>query len=231
MPNWAENELTITGPDVSRVLKAIHSEFSDDEDARVIDFDRIIPYPQHFKDLDQRARDYEQKFRAIANNDPERQEKLNALASEYGVEPGTMHLKDGFNSGGYEWRCEHWMTKWNAVHTILTTRSDPSRALVPEKSTCAYCKTTHKTAGMKVLVCQQCGSPLPDSQPLQAFVEFDTAWCPPLLVIEKLANMFADHQFDLKYYEGGIGFCGHAGWSGGVKTFHEIDEYDGPRGG
>jgi hypothetical protein len=50
-------------------------------------------------------------------------------------------------------------------------------------------------------------------------------------VIEKLAGMFSDHEFELKYYEGGIGFCGHARWAGGVKTFHEMDEYDGPRGG
>jgi hypothetical protein len=231
MPSWAENELTITGPNVRRVLETICAEPSNDEDTGLIDFDRIIPYPQHFKDLDQRARDYGEKFRAIANTDPERQEKLNALAAEYGVEPGTTHLKDGFNSGGYEWRCEHWMTKWNAVHTILTTRPDASRAEIPAKLTCAYCKTTHKTAGMKVLMCQQCGSPLPDSQPLQAFIEFDTAWCPPTPVIDKLASLFPDHQFDLKYYEGGIGFCGHVGWSGGVKTFHELDEYDGPRGG
>ena len=231
MPNWAENELTITGPDVQKVLEAIRAESSDDEDARIIDLDRIIPYPKHFKDLDQRARDYGEKFRAIANNDPKRQEKLNALASEYGVEPGTAHLKDGFNSGGYEWRCEHWMTKWNAIHTILTTRPDPSRALVPEKLTCAYCKTTHNTAGMKVLVCQQCGSPLPDAGPLQTFIEFDTAWCPPLPVIEKLASMFSDHDFELKYYEGGIGFCGHARWSQGKEEFHHQGDYDGPRGG
>ena len=231
MPNWAENELTIMGPDVRRVLEAIRAESTDDEEARVIDFDRIIPYPQQFKDLDQRARDYGERLRAIANNDPERQDKLNALAAEYGVEPGATHVKDGFNCGGYEWRCEHWMTKWNAVHPILTTRPDPSRAVLSEKSTCAYCKTIHNTAGMKALVCQQCGSPLPDSQPLQAFIEFDTAWCPPLPVIEKLASTFSDHEFELKYYEGGIGFCGHARWAEGKEEFHHQGDYDGPRGG
>jgi len=231
MPNWAENELTITGPDVQKVLDTIRAESNEDEDARVIDFNRIIPYPQHFKDFDQRAHEYRQKLHSISNDDPERPIKLNALAAEYGVEPGTPWLKDGFNSGGYEWRCDNWMTKWPAVRSSLTTRHDTSKESVSKALTCAYCKTTHKTDGMTVLVCQQCGSPLPASQPLQAFIEFDTAWSPPLPVIEKLAGMFSDHEFELKYYEGGIGFCGHARWSGGVKTFHEMDEYDGPRGG
>jgi hypothetical protein len=159
------------------------------------------------------------------------EKKLAALETEYGVEPGTPWLKNGYNSGGYDWCCSNWMTKWNAVHVSITTRRDTSRCSVDQTLTCAYCKTTHKTDGMTVFICQQCGSPLPDTHPLQAFLEFDTAWCPPLPVIEKLASMFSDHEFELKYYEGGIGFCGHVRWAGGLKTLHEMDDYDGPRGG
>ena len=124
MPNWTENELTITGPDVQKVLEAIRSKSCADDDARALDFDRIIPYPKLYKELDQRSHEYEQKFLAIGSDDPERQGKLDALAVEYGVEPGTSWLKDGFNSGGYEWRCENWGTKWNARGTSLTTRHD-----------------------------------------------------------------------------------------------------------
>jgi len=50
-------------------------------------------------------------------------------------------------------------------------------------------------------------------------------------VIEKLASMFPDHEFHLTYYEGGIGFCGQARWSGGQEQFHRQDAYSGPRGG
>lgn len=231
MPNWCDNELTITGPDVRKVLEAIRSESHEDEDARDLDFDRIIPYPKIYKEMDQRAEEYRQRLYSIHKDDPERQSKLDALAAEYGVEPGTPRLKDGFNSGGYEWRWESWGTKWNPARVSLTIQEDHSRIAVPMLVKCAHCQTPHNTEQMKVLVCQQCGSPLPYQQPIRAFLEFDTAWSPPVPVIEKLASMFPDHEFDLKYYEGGIGFCGHAYWEHGIEQYHQQDEYSGPRGG
>ena len=71
MPNWTENELTISGPDVQKILNAIRSEAHEDEDARLLDFDRIIPYPEPYRALDQRAHEYQEKLRAIEKNDPE----------------------------------------------------------------------------------------------------------------------------------------------------------------
>ncbi len=204
MPNWNENELTISGPDVKAVLEAIRSDDIHDQDLRLLDFNRIIPYPQIYRDMDKRAEEYREKFANIENDDPERQQKLEALGAEYGIEPGTPWIKDGYNSGGYEWCCDQWSTKWNACHVHLTTHADSSKPL-RKTSKCAYCGTTHKTEAMIVLTCQQCGSPLPDAEPIQAFLEFDTAWCPPIPVIEKLAAMFPDHTFELKYFEGGMG--------------------------
>ena len=231
MPNWAENELTITGPDVKKVLEAIRSATHEDEDARILDFDRIIPYPKMYKELDQRAHEYRQKLSAIAKDDPERQSKLNSLAAEYGVEPGTPWLKDGYNSGGYDWCCEFWGTKWNATGVNLTTHKCSSKSSHHATITCAHCKTSHNIERMTVLTCTQCGAPLPDDQPVRAFLEFDTAWSPPVPVIEKLASMFPDHEFDLKYYEGGIGFCGHTHWEHGIEQYHQQAEYSGLRGG
>jgi hypothetical protein len=231
MPNWTENELTITGPDVRKVLEAVRSESTADEDARILDFDRIIPYPKIYRELDQRANEYQEKFIAIGKDDPDRQDKLNALAAEYGVEPGTPWLKDGFNSGGYEWCCENYGTKWNACSATLTTRPDNAREKLPKSIQCSYCQTVHKTEHMTVLTCRQCGSPLPDPRPLLALIEFDTAWSPPIPVIEKLSSMFADHDFELKYFEGGMCFSGHARWSEGNEQFHHQYEYSGPRGG
>lgn len=231
MPNWTENELTITGPDVQKVLNAIRSESCADEDACILDFDRIIPYPKQYRELDQRAHDYQQKSFAIDKDDPGRQNKLDALAAEYGVEPGIPWLKDGFNSGGYEWCCGNWGTKWNARGISLTTRKDSSKETSRKTAQCSFCQTVHNTEHMTVWVCQQCGSPLPDSQPLLAFMEFDTAWSPPVPVIEKLAGMFPDHAFELKYFEGGMGFSGQARWSDGEEQYHHQYEYSGPRGG
>jgi hypothetical protein len=231
MPNWTENELTISGPDVQKVLHAICSEAHDDEDARLLDFDRIIPYPRQYRELDQHAHEYQEKLRAIAQDDPERKTKLEVLAAEYDAEPGAPWIKDGFNSGGYEWTCSNWGTKWNAAHVTLTTRNGTTANSTRKTTKCAYCQTVHNVEHLKVLICQQCGSPLPHVTPQEAFLEFDTAWSPPIPVIEKLATIFPDHDFQLAYYEGGIGFCGQARWSGGCEQFHHQDVYSGPRGG
>lgn len=571
MPNFCENELTISGPDVERVLAAMRDLESDDPDEHILDFDKIVPYPQELKDLDQRNAEYQAKFFAIAKDDPDRDEKLKALADKYGVEPGTPWLKDGYNSGGYEWCIEQWgcyddktevltkdgwkffqnvkpddifftlnvngdielhrslkyvakpyrgimyhfktklidikvtpdhnmfvasprtsnyrfiaakdipycrvkikqvgrwsgeeksmftlplerraqrtfrerhlnmddfleflgyyisegslnkanskrggnqyyvrisqyktegltkimenirrlnlkmyyygkdiiindfqlylyleqfgyshekyipndikklsprqlkilldalllgdgtkrkygsyiyyttskrladdvqeiglkagyitsvhmddrrgklntngynynhicyyvclyvnnskvgsnvqkhqitqtkydgtiycvvvpnhtlfvrrdgkvawcgNTKWNAIRVSLTKR--PANIPPVEIATCAHCQIQHRTAGMTVLVCQKCGAPLPDTRPIVALVEFETAWSPPEAVIEKLAAMFPDHDFELEYYEGGVGFCGQARWSGGQEQYHNTSEYAGSRGG
>lgn len=572
MPNWTENELTITGPDVNKVLEAIRSNDIPDQDKRILDFNRIIPYPQVYRDLDKRAEEYREKFANIEKDDPDRQQKLAALGAEYGVDPGMPWIADGFNSGGYEWCCDNWgcyddqtevltidgwklfkdvrsndefftlnqagylelhkslgyvekpysglmyhfktklidvkvspdhnmyvttprtkiyrfisakdipycrvklkqtgiwqgveknehvlptekralrtfqerrlhmddfleflgyflsegslnkrpckrggyqyyvritqkkpdsrakmidcinrlnfktyfkkldiiindfqlylyleqfghahekyipkdikglssrqlkilldalvlgdgtrvksggflyyttsrqlandmqeiglkvgaitslsvddrvgtvtkygsrrnhkcyvisfyansdkvgsevnrhqivkvpyqgsiycvivpnhtlfvrrngkvvwcgNTKWNGNRVHLTTHADSSKPL-RKTSKCAYCGTIHKTEAMIILTCQQCGSPIPDIEPIQAFLEFDTAWSPPLSVIAKLATMFPDHIFELKYFEGGMGFSGHARWSEGNEEFHHQYEYSGPRGG
>jgi hypothetical protein len=190
MPNFCENELTITGPDIDKVLATIRHMESDNPDEHILDFDKIIPYPQDFKDLDKRNAEYQQKHRAIVQDDPERDTKLKALAGEYGVEPGMPWLKDGFNSGGFEWCCENWGTKWNACHVSLSKRGEGS-----------------------------------------AFIEFETAWSPPVPVIEKLATLFPDHDFELEYFEGGMGFCGQARWSQGEEQYHNHSDYYGHRGG
>jgi len=571
MPNWTENELTISGPDVQKVLSAIRSEAHEDEDARLLDFDKIIPYPEQYRELDQRAHEYQEKLRAIDKDDPDRQSKLETLAAEYDAEPGAPWIKDGFNSGGYEWCWNRWgcydektevltkagwkffrevqpqdefftlteqgvielhkasryvekpysgdmyhfktklldimvtpdhsmyimpprkptyrfmsakditysrvgikqsgtwkglerdafvlpmirvanrtfkerhlnmndfleflgyyisegslnkrtckrghqyyvrltqfkvesrlrmvrciqrlnfkmydygkdliindfqlylyleklghshqkyvpeeikelsarqlrilldamilgdgtrtrcggmhyyttsgalandvqeiglkagyitswsvdgrlgkvnsgkihrytckavsfysksskagsfvlreqitkepyvgmiycvvvpnhtlfvrrngkvawcgNTKWNATHASLTLRNGTGTDQPHKKIKCAYCQTVHSTERMTVLVCKQCGSPLPDVSPQEAFLEFDTAWSPPIPVIEKLAALFPDHDFQLAYFEGGMGFCGQARWCSGQEQFHHQDVYSGPRGG
>lgn len=203
MPNWTENELTVSGPDVQKVLSAIRSEAHDDEDARLLDFDKIIPYPEPYRFRDQRAQEYQEKLRAIEKNDPDRQSKLEALAAEYDAEPGAPRIKDGFNTGGYEWRCDFWGTKWNATHVTLTLRNGTGTGQTRKQIKCAYCQTVNHTQHLKVLICQQCGSPLPEIAPQEAFLEFDTAWSPPIPVIEKLAALFPDHDFHLAYFEGG----------------------------
>ena len=42
------------------------------------------------------------------------------------------------------------------------------------------------------------------------FIEFYTAWAPPIGIIERLAELHKDFIFQLEYHEGGIGFRGVA---------------------
>lgn len=59
---------------------------------RPFDFNVLIPYPEPFKSLDESRRELEKKEGLFA----------------------AMSVKDGYNSGGYEWCNVNWGTKWNA---------------------------------------------------------------------------------------------------------------------
>lgn len=232
MPNWCENDLTISGPEVQKVLAAIRSPEDEYEDERLLDFDRIIPYPEEFKALDRRNQEYQQKLSAINKEDPERAAKLSTLAAEYGAEPGAFWLKDGFNSGGYEWCINNWGTKWNACRVSLQAEGLDTEKPAGALATCAYCQTTQFTSGLEVLACRKCGGSLqPNPIPDSVLLTFETAWSPPAPVIERLASMFPEHAFELAYYECGMGFCGRVRWENGLEQSHHQAEYDGLRGG
>ena len=82
MPNWCECDLYITGPkeELEKFLETVKSEES------VFDFNRLIPYPEHFRELDG-------PFREWMNTPPE--------------ERDDQPPPDGFNQGGYEWCLEN----------------------------------------------------------------------------------------------------------------------------
>ncbi|HYT89793.1 MAG TPA: hypothetical protein VEL76_13880 [Gemmataceae bacterium] len=88
MPNWCECDLLIEGPagQVSAFLKQ-----ADATDARDFDFNCFIPYPEKYRRPDETAANWDRDSKRT------------------GERPA-----DGYNSGGKEWRLEHWGTKWNA---------------------------------------------------------------------------------------------------------------------
>lgn len=101
MPNYCVNELVIRAKDTTSIWAAIKK---DGEDCP--DFDKLLPYPARFRELDEAAKAWE-------------------AASKAGHHPGPRP-KDGFNSGGYEWRVKNWGTKWNTSNGVLICDPDPS---------------------------------------------------------------------------------------------------------
>lgn len=123
MPNHCENDLYISGPkeDVNALLDFIGMN----NDPPEFNFDKIIPYPKQYKELD------EKRDRIAAANGGNR--FCDALSG----------FKDGFNSGGYNWCCENWGTKWGAYEavrrdygptciTFQTAWSPPSKNVLSE---------------------------------------------------------------------------------------------------
>jgi hypothetical protein len=169
MPNWCECDLFIEGPSAKideflRLVKTEQSEF---------DFDRLIPYPEHFKKQDDLAAEWDRL------HPPPRTGEI-----------WKERPKDGYNQGGYEWCIESWGTKWNASR-IQIDRNHPEHVEI----------------------------------------NFDTAWSPPLPVIERACKLFSELRFDLRYFECGDGFNGMFACEHGEVVTHISGEYFGNRGG
>ena len=94
MPNYCRNILTIrdSGDSLDKVLDFIKSE------ERPLSFDKIIQYPQEYKDADDR--------REAWNNAPAQDRARTPPA-------------DGYNHGGYEWCKDNWGTKWDAINPVV----------------------------------------------------------------------------------------------------------------
>ena len=113
MPNWCENDIVITGPeaDLEAMLKLFGGDAIDASRPAVLDFDKIVPYPQRFKDLDEHA--------------SAEQERIDNLpgAERDGHLAACGRPKNGFLQGGNRWCVENWGTKLPARGTSAVSRS------------------------------------------------------------------------------------------------------------
>jgi len=91
MPNWCYNELRITGDEE----KLIELQNLVQGKNGCLDFDKVIPYPDEYRKQDEYC----------AKLPPEERYKV----------------KDGYNSGGYDWCIATWGTKWNACEPSYNT--------------------------------------------------------------------------------------------------------------
>ena len=106
MPNWCNNIVTIEGEEaeIDRLVEFMKSEHGE------FDFNKLVPYPGEFRSADEIHNEIRKltwrrpKGRPLSDEEEHKLQELQKAAPE----------KDGFNSGGYEWRYENWGTKWPA---------------------------------------------------------------------------------------------------------------------
>lgn len=113
MPNWVTNKLIVAGgsEDELRTFR-LKAEGPNSWGERVpLTYHAFIPYPEEYARIDRLFYEWEQLTgsRWAGIGSPEFQE----FARKRGFDPAPE--RDGFNSGGYEWRNENWGTKWDAV--------------------------------------------------------------------------------------------------------------------
>lgn len=96
MPNYCENDLWIQGgpKDVAALLAFVGADRNPVE----FDFNAIVPYPKRYAAMDAEY----PRFPVDGSLG------MAAYVSKWGTN------LNGFNSGGYEWCCDNWGTKWRA---------------------------------------------------------------------------------------------------------------------
>jgi len=121
MPNYCENVLEVTGKpeDLKSFKEFIKGDKRGLGEGAVLDFNKIIPYPKKFKDLDKKAK-YREASRAqeikrlgykeLRDIPDDQREKIWKAFPD---------IKDGYNSGGHDWCCANWGTKWNSCDPSL----------------------------------------------------------------------------------------------------------------
>jgi hypothetical protein len=100
MANFCENTLNIQGTknDVDRVIAFVRSDTARDADGnlKVLDFNKIVPYPKRLEVLDRAFAAHVQHGGSLTDAPP-----------------------SGYDLEGYDWCVEHWGTKWNASDAAL----------------------------------------------------------------------------------------------------------------
>ena len=106
MPNYCDCTVCIYCPDEEdNNLAEISSFLATPE--KMFSFDKVIPYPEKYRLLDESAMNWERKQKAL--KDAGTIDHIN-----WSERPA-----DGYNHGGYEWCIENWGTKWNALRPTI----------------------------------------------------------------------------------------------------------------
>lgn len=120
MPNWNINNLEVSGPptELEKFKEFVTGPGKNNNDEDVdheFDFNKVIPYPDKYGDVDKLARVNEKKREAECKKYGKKltQKQRDAVFEKY------PSITDGYNSGGYEWCINNWGTKWNACEVSV----------------------------------------------------------------------------------------------------------------
>ena len=184
MPHWCENYLRVTG-EKEELQK--FKEFAVEKE-EVLSANKFIPYPEEFNVLDKKIiLQGEKRNKLIEDLKKKGTPEAKAREESYAKYPS---IKDGYNSGGYDWCIKNWGTKWGFCRSELVKEYED-----------------------------------------ELLYRFETAWSPPLPLIKAMGEMFTELEFDLRYFECGMGFNGMYTVKNGEVLFDKSGNYFGERGG
>lgn len=123
MPNWCECELVVKGEESELEKFKEFAQTKEDNEVNVLDTNKFIPYPKKFKNFDDKRKKWAEKADEFAKRHgcdcwycgDKLTDDLRKRFLSVNPEP-----KDGFNSGGYEWCCENWGTKWGICEASIS---------------------------------------------------------------------------------------------------------------
>lgn len=108
MPNWCECDLTVKGS--PKDLK-VFQEFAKSNE-ELLSANNFIPYPEEFRKQDVLVSELRKKARAEELSEEETKK--------------AWEMKDGYNSGGYQWCITNWGTKWDLNDVNLLSETEES---------------------------------------------------------------------------------------------------------
>lgn len=113
MPNYCDCDLYIYSWDDDTLTAKIAKLLQDGTDP--ISFDKVIPYPARFAELDARVKAFREDYNALDWKSPDFKNNVQKLKIKHSFRDEGYPV-DGYNSGGYEWCSENWGTKWDACN-------------------------------------------------------------------------------------------------------------------